>query len=111
MKILRVKLRGFIGIQKGLGLDEIELDFNGLAGLIALEGANGMGKTTLLENLQPFRTLPSRTGTLKSHCYLKDSLKELTFEFNGQVYRTVIKIDAKTTRSDEATPNPMMSGV
>jgi exonuclease SbcC len=101
MKVLKVKLRGFIGIQKGLGLDEIELDFTGLSGLVALEGANGMGKTTLLENLQPFRMLPSRTGTLKSHCYLKDSFKELTFEFNGQIYRTLIKIDAKTTRSDE----------
>lgn len=101
MNILKVKLRGFIGIKKGLGLDEIEVDFYGLTGLIALEGANGMGKTTLLENLQPFRMLPSRTGTLKSHCYLKDSFKELTFEFNGNIYRTLIKIDATTTRSDE----------
>jgi len=62
MKIRNIKLRGFIGIQKGLGLDEIALDVSGLSGLIALEGANGMGKTTLLENMQPFRMLPSRAG-------------------------------------------------
>ena len=101
MKIKSVKLRGHWGILKGLGLEEISLDFEGLDGLIALEGANGMGKTTLLENLQPYRMLPSRPGTLKSHCFLKDSLKELVFEFAGHEYRTVIKTDATTTRPDE----------
>jgi len=101
MRILSIKLRGFIGLKRGLGVDEVFLDVSGLSGLVALEGANGMGKTTLLENCQPYRMLPSRTGTLKSHCFLKDSLKELTFEFNGDLYRTLIKIDATTTRSDE----------
>jgi exonuclease SbcC len=101
MKIKSVKLKGFIGILKGLGLDEISLNFEGLQGLVALEGANGMGKTTLLENLQPYRILPSRSGTLKSHCFLKDSFKELTFDFAGHEYRTLVKIDALSTRSDE----------
>jgi exonuclease SbcC len=101
MRLIKVKLRGFIGIKKGLETDEITVDFSQLAGLVALEGANGIGKTTFLENLQPYRMLPSRTGTLKSHCFLKDSMKELTFEFHGDIYRTVIKIDATTTRSDE----------
>ena len=101
MRIKSVKLKGFIGIQKGLGLDEISLDFSGLEGLVALEGANGMGKTTLLENLQPYRMLPSRSGTLKSHCFLKDSYKEITFDFAGHEYRCLVKIDALTQRSDE----------
>jgi exonuclease SbcC len=101
MKIESIGLKGFIGIKRGLGLDEIDVDLMGLSGLVALEGANGVGKTTFLENLQPYRMLPSRGGTLKNHCFLKDSLKDLTFTFNGDRYRTLIKSDATTTRSDE----------
>src|SRR5210317_2137484 len=101
MRLIKAKLRGFIGIKKGLGLDEVEVNFEGLESLVALEGANGMGKTTFLENLQPYRMLASRPGTLKSHCFLKDSFKELTFEMNGDRYRTLIKTDPTTTRSDE----------
>lgn len=101
MKIEKVELKGFIGIKRGLGVKEVSLDLGGLSGLVALEGANGAGKTTLLENLQPYRMLPSRGGTLKNHCFLKDSYKDLTFVFNGDRYRTLIKSDATTTRSDE----------
>ena len=56
MRLIKAKLRGFIGIKEGLGLDEVEVNFEGLEGLVALEGANGMGKTTFLENLQPYTT-------------------------------------------------------
>lgn len=101
MRLLNARLKGFIGIEKGLGIEEINLDLSGLSGLIALQGDNGQGKTTLLENLQPFRTLPSRKGTLKSHCYLKDSEKELSFEFHGDTYRTLVKMNALTTTRDE----------
>ena len=51
MRLIKAKLRGFIGIKEGLGLDEVEVNFEGLEGLVALEGANGMGKTTLLRTL------------------------------------------------------------
>lgn len=101
MKLFNARLKGFIGIKKGLGLEEINLDLSGLSGLVALQGDNGQGKTTLLENLQPFRTLPSRKGTLKNHCYLKDSEKELSFEFHGDTYRTLVKMNALTTTRDE----------
>lgn len=62
MKILNAKLRGFIGVKKGMGLDEIEVDLSSLSGLVALAGPNGHGKTTLLENLSPYRGLASRKG-------------------------------------------------
>jgi exonuclease SbcC len=101
MKPVEVKLRGFKGIYHGMGLEEVGLNFRSLTGLVALEGANGVGKTTFLENLQPFRVLPSRTGTIKTHCYLKNSFKDLTFEFNGDTYRTLVKTDPTTTRPDE----------
>jgi exonuclease SbcC len=101
MKPVEVKLRGFKGIYHGMGLEEVSFNFRDLMGLVALEGANGVGKTTFLENLQPFRVLPSRNGTIKTHCYLKNSFKDLTFEFNGNTYRTLVKTDPTTTRPDE----------
>ncbi len=69
MKINNLKLRGFVGVKKGLGLDEIELDLSGLSGLIALSGQNGAGKTSILESLQPYRTLASRSKALQHHVF------------------------------------------
>jgi exonuclease SbcC len=101
MKLIDLKLKGFIGLNKGMGLDEISLPLADLSGLVAFDGPNGRGKTTILENMQPFRTFASRRGTLKKHCFAKDSQKELTFEYNGDIIRTLIKMDAQTTRADE----------
>lgn len=53
---LSLTLRGFRGIRDGLGLDVLTLDLERLAGdaeLVALAGANGRGKSTLLDNLHP----------------------------------------------------------
>lgn len=114
MKLIDLKLKGFIGIQKGMGLDEINLPLGDLSGLVALDGPNGRGKTTILENLQPFRQFASRKGGLKKHCFAKDSQKELTFTYRGDVIRTLIKMDAHTTRSDEGfiwiNDKPMVDG-
>lgn len=101
MRILRLKLRGAIGIKKGLGVDEIEIDFTKLQpGLIALTGKNGSGKTTIMENLHPYRTMVSRDGSLQSHFFLKDSWRVLQFEFNGHTYESIIHIDALTGASE-----------
>ncbi|MCK4821721.1 hypothetical protein KA005_38500, partial [bacterium] len=100
MKILKLRLKGFIGVKEGLGLDEIELDFSGLSGLIAMAGSNGMGKTTILDNMHPYRQLASRSRSLKHHTFLRDSSKEFDFEFHGDQYRTLIKIDAESERSE-----------
>ena len=79
MKINRIKLRGFVGIKKGMGLDEVELTLADLHGLIALDGPNGFGKTTVLDNLQPYACLASRSGALSHHVFLRDSSRELDF--------------------------------
>lgn len=100
MQLLNLKLRGFIGIKKGLGLDEIELDFSDLTGLVALSGPNGYGKTTILDNLHPYAMLASRNNALAHHVFLRDSFRELTFQYNGITYRTLIKIDAQTSKSE-----------
>lgn len=100
MKIHNLKVRGAIGIKKGMGLDELELDFSGLSGLIALAGPNGHGKTTLLENLSPYRMFASRGGALQRHFFLKDSFRDLTFEYCGDIYRTLVKINSNSDRSE-----------
>ncbi|WP_300456661.1 SMC family ATPase [Desulfobacula sp.] len=100
MKIHNIKVRGAIGFKKGLGVDEIDLDLSNLSGLIALAGPNGHGKTTLLESLSPFRTFASRSGALRHHFFLRDSFRDISFEYSGDLYRTLVKIDADTDRSE-----------
>jgi len=101
MKINKLKLRGAIGIWKGLGKEEIEIDFTQFGpGLIALTGKNGSGKTTIMENLHPYRCMVSRTGSLQSHFFLKDSYRILEFEHNGNRYESKILIDALTGGSE-----------
>lgn len=113
MKIHSLKVRGAIGFKKGLGLDEIEVDFKGLNGLVALAGQNGFGKTTLLENLSPYRQFASRSGALRHHFFLRDSFRDLTFEYGGDVYRTLVKIDAESDRTEGyvwKNDQPMIDG-
>ncbi|MCK5014238.1 MAG: hypothetical protein KAS66_10500 [Candidatus Omnitrophica bacterium] len=100
MKILRLRLRGSIGVKKGLGLDEIDLDLSGLSGLIALSGDNGSAKTTVLEMLQPYAQMISRKGKLQDHFFLRDSEKEFVFKFQGDHYRTLLKIDSESGRCE-----------
>ncbi len=101
MRLLKLKLRGMIGIKKGLGLDEIEIDFTQFQpGLIALTGKNGTGKTSVMESLHPYRCMVSRSGSLQSHFFLKDSYRMLEFEQNGNIYKAQIYIDGLTGASE-----------
>lgn len=100
MKLLKLYLKGFTGIKKGMGIDEIELDLSNISGLVALSGDNGMGKTSIMDNLHPFRTLPSRKGALQYHVFLRDSVKDLTFLLDGHKYQTLIKIDAQSEKQE-----------
>ena len=100
MKIEKLRLKGMIGVKRGLGLDEIEVDFTGHDGLIALAGQNGTGKSTLIESLSPFNCLASRSGALYNHTFLRDSERELSFVYNGDHYRTLLKIDCQSGKSE-----------
>lgn len=100
MKPQRIKVRGFKGIKKGLGRDEIELDLSGLSGLIALAGANGLGKTTLLDNMHMYPVLGSRKKALSHHVFLRDSCRDYSFIHDGDLFRTKIKIDSESSLSE-----------
>lgn len=100
MKIETLRLKGFIGIKRGLGLDGIEVDFTNTSGLVAFAGSNGLGKSTILENLHPYNTLASRSGALYNHVFGRDAEKELSFTYNGSRYRSLLKIDAQSGKSE-----------
>lgn len=96
IRIDSLSLRGAIGIQKGTGKDEIFLDLSAYdAGLIAVPGRNGLGKTTLFENLHPWPTLLTRVNKLQDHFYLRDSWRDLRFTDTrtDHQYRALIHID------------------
>ena len=100
MELKKLRLRGFTGIKRGLGLEEINIDFSNITGLAACAGANGLGKSTVLENLHPYNALASREGALFNHVSRRDSEKELCFEYNGHDYKTLIKIDCQSGKSE-----------
>jgi len=96
MCLNKLRLRGAIGINDALGLDEIEIDFDNFdEGLVCLEGKTGSGKTTILENGQPFMQMLTRPGKLQDHFRLKDSYRDLYFtDLRTETsYRAFIMID------------------
>lgn len=100
MKIEKLRLKGFIGIQRGLGLEEVTIDFTDISGLVAFDGMNGAGKSTVLENLHPYNTLASRSGALYQHVYIRNAEKELSFSYQCDHYKTLLKIDCQSGKSE-----------
>lgn len=96
-RIDRLVLRGAIGIWKKSRKDEVDLDLLSYGpGVLALVGANGAGKTTILENLHPWPCMLTRDGSLKDHFRLRDSCRDLylTDKRTGARYRALISIRA-----------------
>ena len=109
---LSLTLKGFRGIRDGLGLDTLTLDLERLAGdaeLVALSGANGRGKSTILDNLQPFQTLPSRAAlagpggfSYYDHVVLPESEKDLVWLHEGRRFRSQVVIRNNGRRATDA---------
>jgi exonuclease SbcC len=105
-------LDGFTGIKNGRGVDSITLDLTTIpssAQLVALTGPNGNGKTTLMDNLHPYRLMPSRSTTLGpggfsywDHIDGPTAQKIFQWEHLGIHYKTVFtfKSTAKTRKAD-----------
>jgi exonuclease SbcC len=98
--ITKLKARGMIGIQRATGLDEIEIDFTGREGIIALAGKNGAGKSSVIDMLHPYDCLASRDGALKNFVTLRDSFVDLSMTHMGHHYRKLLKIDAQSGKSE-----------
>jgi exonuclease SbcC len=107
-----LRLKGFAGIRAGLGLDELVLDLVHLAGdaqLVAFSGPNGTGKTTVMDNLQPYRLLPSRASSFSpagfsfyEHLVLPECVKELVWRHSGRRYRSTLVFRMNGRRKTEA---------
>jgi exonuclease SbcC len=112
MQPLKLYLKGFRGIRDGLGLEELTLDLERLADgaeLIAIAGANGSGKTTIMDNLHPYIFLPSRAAmagpggfTCYDHVYLPENIKDLTWALEGRSYRSQVVVRLGARRKTEA---------
>lgn len=112
MTPLQLSLKGFIGIRSGLNRDEVTIDFDALAGdaqLVAIVGHNGAGKSTILDNVHPFRVMPSRAGgyspssfSYYDQTFGTEAKKELTWDHEGVCYRSIILIkNTGKTRKQE----------
>ncbi len=109
---LALTLTGFKGIRSGLGRDTITLDLEAMAGgatLVAIAGANGRGKTTVMDNLTPYPVMPSRAGadglgafSYYDHVYLAESQKELVWEHRGRRYKSQLVFRINGKRKTEA---------
>ena len=97
MKILRLKLVNFIGINNGLGKSEIEINFPKESNHITmLLGKNGSGKSTILSQLTPFKDSFDDRKTLIIPG--KEGRKEIDILHNNHVYK-IIHICGKTSSS------------
>lgn len=122
MRPISLTLMNFIGIASGLGKSELELNLDAVtngAQLVALVGPNGTGKSTVLDNLHPYRVMPSRAGgnspgsfSFYDHVHGPEARKELLWEHNGSIYRSnlVFKQTAKTKKTEAYLHQQMPDG-
>lgn len=97
MKPNRLTLSGFKGIRDGLGMKQFTLELGDANGLFALKGRNGRGKTTLIDNLQPYRLLPSKvdgTWSTKAASFYESlegssATKDLLWTHDGRTFHTI----------------------
>lgn len=113
MKPKKLTLEGFQGIRSGRSKNAITIDLESLipkvAVLVAITGPNGSGKTTIMDNLHPFRMMPSHSSTLSvggfsywDNIFGTTAKKELEWDHEGVSYRSTLtfKSTGKTQKAD-----------
>ena len=103
-------LRGFIGIQDGCGRDEISIDLQNMPmGLIGIIGPNGKGKSTIIDNMHPYRLMPSRCeGKYSPSSFsffdhlVPGKANKLFFwrSYDGRRFKTDLTFHTKSKKSD-----------
>lgn len=87
MILRRLVLHNAIGIQRGLGIDTLKIPFDKFGeGLILLKGRIGTGKSTILKNLTPFRSVASEKFNDFNMHFAPKGYKELEFLFKKKNY-------------------------
>lgn len=100
MKITYIKLVNIAGFYVGGNRDTIEINFDKSKNkIIAIEGINASGKTTLLSSLHPFANVTSldERSTLPYILEGKDGYKEIHYQDGNDEY--IIKHYFKSTKS------------
>lgn len=112
MKPIELELVGFTGIRSGSGLDNFLLNLESIphdAKIVALSGRNGIGKTTIMDNLHPYRLMPSRSNTMTvggfsywDNICIPEARKRLIWEHNGKRYQSdlIFKNSGKTNKTE-----------
>ncbi len=111
MRPMSLRLKGFKGIKAGIGLDEVIMNCESLpAGIIAFSARNGGGKTTIMDNMHPYRLMPYRMNGRDSSykpsafSYYEqvdgDAEKEFIFEVDEVTYRSVVLIDGARKKQE-----------
>lgn len=123
MQVIKLILDHFKGIVSGRGKDRVEIDFSSLntnAQLVAISGPNGSCKTTLIDNMHPFRVMPSRatSPTPTSFSFYeeivvgKDALKDITWSHKGRVFQSIVRIRSTgKTKKQECYLTEKVNGV
>jgi len=96
MRLRKLYLSGFKGLKYGLmNVNELKINFDEIPeGLCAIVGENGCGKTTIMDNCQPYVTLPSRVGKLSEHV-IGEGVRDLEFTVGAKTYRSIIRVSEK----------------
>ena len=100
MELIRFRARHWVGFTQNMGVEEIDIDFSGRNGLVAITGENGMGKSTLLELLSPYRGFVSRKGKFNDHVTSREAFKEITVRVDDKVMVFLVKVDGGSSRAE-----------
>ena len=130
MKITYFRLKGYVNILQGMGLDELIIPFDQFKNrIILIQGANGTGKSTILKALSPE---PDSSDSFRTDVFINNGIQQIVeypaekeihyIDNSGNTYKILIQSvvnDSKTSRStkayiskngEEYNPNGTVSG-
>lgn len=105
MRIGSIRLKNYIGIYNGMGLDELYIDFSkSKHSLTLIKGSNGSGKSTLLNALSPF---PDDNASFVQG---KPAEKELII-YNGDIYYEIRLVHGVNGKGERDTTKAYITKV